>query len=566
MNSSSENCGAVVGNSILDDSFTPPRRSSSRQQRRYHHHYDFQDRPPLDESLDLLAPSTQQRNGDKNTNTRGAAAVSPLFAADPLLQQLQRTGSGVVEHDTVVRVGRDAQRRSFFHSSLILSYASTVLAEHLEHCCEVVQQPNRPEDGRFVLDIPHKPASDWECLQAFLEPHAVQQAVITRDNLPMLLPWFLELQLTVLLRECDVRLRQHVVRHHSPTTNTATAAASQQDMSNLLMLCKIAVQANLAETAEAAFTSAAAWLQQRPDLWVQQKNGGGGASVDLLEQMAQLLLQCLRPETETTTSSNAQDDSADEEKKAEPSAPSSRPPPFEPQASAKLFVAAIAYLPADCLHALMQAKKNPIQELLSNALFPYLAREGILRHRPPTPPPVDDTSTPGRTSTSNNNNKSSRDGTTTSSGSPTKKVDSPPRPAYSFHTVKSFGSVTSGSTAALQQVATEFQAGLQQFLFALGQDDTVAEPADEATDTSKDDVSPPQPSSSLNADPGSFPPDETAVARGAWLERIWQKLNEPPALDGSALPHRSAVDRTSGGKQAQEQQPQPPRRRRTFAC
>ena len=389
MNSSSEGCGAVVGNSILDDSFTPPRRSS--RQRRYHHHYDFQDRPPLDESL--------ERGGDNNNNTRGAAAVSPLFAADPLLQQLQRTGSGVVEHDTVVRVGRDAQQKSFFHSSLILSYASTVLAEHLEHCCEVVQ-PNQP-DGRFVLDIPHKPASDWECLQAFLEPHAVQQAVITWDNLPVLLPWFLELQLTVLLRECDVRLRQHVVRHHSPTTTTATFAASQQDMSNLLMLGKIAVQANLAETAEAAFTSAAAWLQQRPDLWVQPKNGGGGASVDLLEQMAQLLLQCLRPETGTaaTTSSTDQDDSdSAEEKKSEPPASSSRPPPFEPPASAKLFVAAIAYLPADCLHALMQAKTNPIQELLSNALFPYLAREGILR-RPPTPLPMDDTSTPGRTAT-----------------------------------------------------------------------------------------------------------------------------------------------------------------------
>lgn len=59
---------------------------------------------------------------------------------------------------------------------------------------------------RYWLEIPHKSPREWEELVPFLQPRSVQAAAITPSNLPVLLPWFDQLELTVLLQECDTML------------------------------------------------------------------------------------------------------------------------------------------------------------------------------------------------------------------------------------------------------------------------------------------------------------------------------------------------------------------------
>lgn len=97
--------------------------------------------------------------------------------------------SSAVGDDVLILVGD----KEFRHSRAILCYASKVLAQHID-------------DETDELHIPHKSSSEWNELQAFLQPRSVQSASITPRNLPALLPWFEQLELTVLLRECDLLL------------------------------------------------------------------------------------------------------------------------------------------------------------------------------------------------------------------------------------------------------------------------------------------------------------------------------------------------------------------------
>ncbi len=117
--------------------------------------------------------------------------------------------SNVSVDDVLVRVGG----KDFRHSRAILCYASKVLADHLA--------------ARDELHIPHKSPSEWSELQAFLQPRSVQAASITFRNLPALLPWFDQLELTVLLRECDTSMSK--VRFASLTTDESS---SQNGVSN----------------------------------------------------------------------------------------------------------------------------------------------------------------------------------------------------------------------------------------------------------------------------------------------------------------------------------------------
>jgi hypothetical protein len=118
-------------------------------------------------------------------------------------------GSNGSNDDVVVRV----EGNDFRHSRAILCYASKVLAHHLA--------------TRDELHILHKSPSEWNEVQAFLQPRSVQSASITFRNLPALLPWFDQLELTVLLRECDILLSK--LRFATMTTDESS---SQNGVSN----------------------------------------------------------------------------------------------------------------------------------------------------------------------------------------------------------------------------------------------------------------------------------------------------------------------------------------------
>ena len=164
-----------------------------------------------------LAPHTAEFsnsniNGGVLTLARSGNESSALYASSfakpqdtPVEKALSTTtsSSALLEEDVLVRVG--PSHHEFRHSKAMLCYASDVLARHLMPCpADLITSDNNKV--WWVLDIPNRSHTEWTKLQAFLQPRSVQAASISPLNLPTLLPWFQELQLSILLAECDILL------------------------------------------------------------------------------------------------------------------------------------------------------------------------------------------------------------------------------------------------------------------------------------------------------------------------------------------------------------------------
>ena len=170
------------------------------------------------------------------------------------------TASQRVPADVRITVGTVAKGRAeFWHSSHILRYASPVLAAMLTTDDHAINA------SYFTLALPHKRPHEYKVLRPFLEPHAVTACTVTAELLPVLLPWFQELQLTVLLRDCDCILASMVW-----STSKQSVATDLQDC---LLAVQIAVQAgdSLPQTFSAATAVLSSYLTVRPDLILDTK-------------------------------------------------------------------------------------------------------------------------------------------------------------------------------------------------------------------------------------------------------------------------------------------------------
>jgi hypothetical protein len=302
-----------------------------------------------------------------------------------------------IEHDTLVIVEDDEKTLEFRHTSLILQYASVELAKYFvgynrkdsdeERDHDTIRATRKGDDNnmQFMLHVNVQDANDWRSLQPFLEPHAVQPAMVTPNNLPVLLPWFQQLKLNVLLQECDMQLSCHLLT--PPTSRTSldqfrtiisddcNVGAENDDyltLWNTIRLGEIAVKAGLERTAKQAFIVATGWLKRFPNVWLQQPSQCY-PSTTLLVQALALLVQCLLdPNIDDSIN-----ESQDTETSFESTDSSNWESMFQPTEASYLFSAMIMYLPLDCVEQQRLYCYKNLQQLLINPLCPYLIREGI---------------------------------------------------------------------------------------------------------------------------------------------------------------------------------------------
>lgn len=172
------------------------------------------------------------------------------------LSSTSSVASSRVPADVRVVVGT-LQKREFAHSSHMLRYASPVLNALLSN----------PNVSTHVLEFPHHAPHEWKCLKKFLEPHAVQAAVVTADELPVLLPWFCELQLALLIKDCDSIL--------ASLSWPISSQAVVTDLQDALLAVRIAVfddGKSLPQTFAACTAVISSYLTNRPDLWLLHKS------------------------------------------------------------------------------------------------------------------------------------------------------------------------------------------------------------------------------------------------------------------------------------------------------
>ena len=298
-----------------------------------------------------------------------------------------------LEHDTLVIVEDDEKALEFRHTSVILQYASAELAHFLLECKpedsedelnhDSVRATRRGDDSniQYTIYVSVQDANDWRSLQPFLEPHAVQPAVVTPNNLPVLLPWFQQLKLNVLLQECDMQLLYHLVTPPSSPTSLDPFQSSNHDdiqerfgtddyltVSNTLRLGAIAVKAGLDRTAKQAFIVASTWLERFPNVWLQQDQEHYN-SIELLVQALNLMAQCLLARNV--------DESLDLGESFESVDSITWESLFEPSEASYLFSSMIGFLPIDCVNRQQIQNCTNVRQLLTNPLCPYLIREGI---------------------------------------------------------------------------------------------------------------------------------------------------------------------------------------------
>jgi hypothetical protein len=206
----------------------------------------------------LVSPSAPGRSILKKTRS---STVSPDLSSLAV-----SSSASVVDDDVFVNVGG----QEFRHSSAMLSYASTVLAQHF-------RSASSGGDGAvfyYTCDIPHKSPEEWSALQAFLQPRSVTAAAITPMNLPILLPWFDQLALTVLLQECDALLSSLEWPNAA-----ATAGPRTDDLADLLLLTRSTGKAHLPKTRRTCLDVIVSYLEQIPRLFLE---------LDLLQSLTSL--------------------------------------------------------------------------------------------------------------------------------------------------------------------------------------------------------------------------------------------------------------------------------------
>jgi hypothetical protein len=225
------------------------------------------------------------------------------------------------ESHVIVHVGQGDNLQSFSHSAHMLAYASPVLNKHW--------YASYKSENRYELHLPNCSANEWKLLVSFLEPHSVRNAKITTHNLPILLSWFHELQLSLLLAECDHILSSLQFATCSGKDEVPTGpVATVHDLQDLLLLTRISGHYSLPNCWQYCLSLLECYLSDMYHLFL--------LDTTILNTFIQLLQDF-------------------------------------PTGRITLWRSIIAFLPAD-----LPVFRQP-EELIHNPLFSYLWREGICK-------------------------------------------------------------------------------------------------------------------------------------------------------------------------------------------
>ena len=134
----------------------------------------------------------------------------PQLKPSSLLQQ---------SNDVTILVGKEPNQRICHFNSHVLLYIS----EYFSY----VMVPDTNTNLGWVIDFSHKNVEEWNLFYPFLEPPAKRTVFIDIDNLPLLLPWFHEFNLPLLLHQCDILL--------SSITFRPPSTARTEDLQDVLL-------------------------------------------------------------------------------------------------------------------------------------------------------------------------------------------------------------------------------------------------------------------------------------------------------------------------------------------
>ena len=207
------------------------------------------------------------------------------------------------------------------HSSHMLAYASPVLAKRLTPISHGRYR------GKQRVDIPNGNVDEWKILKPFLQPHAVERANVTTQNFATLLPWFHELDIAILLKECDALLSTLTF------TNPQREEPTNQDWHDILILAQISNHVKLDLTWQRSMDTLNGYLLRYPGYCAREKN---------LKLMMDLLREC-------------------------------------PMARNFLWQSVANYLPQDLLDE-YKSEGDVATKLVKSRLFPFLWREGVKKH------------------------------------------------------------------------------------------------------------------------------------------------------------------------------------------
>jgi hypothetical protein len=220
--------------------------------------------------------------------------------------------------------------QEFHHSSAILAYASDYLRGKMI---------KNGRHNRYYIDFSFHSADEWKVVLEFLQPRSMGTAALSWQVLPVVLPWFAEFQLQVLLQDIDHFLLETVV-----VTQTEDDKDVPMTIHNLLLLAHIGYACGL----ETTKSQARQWLRSKllqPQHVPKEIDSNGSEdhdSVNLDWELSDLqLLSSVLKE-------------------------------FEDLRVYLWESSLIVYLPHDL-------NVEDSHGLVSNSLFPYLLREGMMQ-------------------------------------------------------------------------------------------------------------------------------------------------------------------------------------------
>lgn len=244
--------------------------------------------------------------------------------------------------DVTIIVGKGPEQQAFPHNSHVLRYISDYFTEVMVHSSNSTSQhassslDEEPHNVHpsWIIDFSHKKVEEWKAFYPFLEPPAKRTVSLGIHNFPVLLPWFHEFQLPLLLHQCDTMLSSlffpNLQQHPQPG-----------DLQDCLLFLYAALSCNLPQTQQLGVQVLESYLRGAPHLFLLD---GISTSTSSLQRLV-ILLQCF--------------------------------PHFQKQVwdpSIKRF------LPPD-IHACFDVD-SPIGRdwMLQNPLFPFVLREGMSKY------------------------------------------------------------------------------------------------------------------------------------------------------------------------------------------
>lgn len=233
-------------------------------------------------------------------------------------------------NDVAIVVGTGPDQQTFYYNSHVLLYISDYFSHIMRPIMThptttvVVGAAAAAHKNKWKIDFTHKRVQEWEIFYPFLAPPVKRTVSLDIFNLPVLLPWFHEFQLPLLMHQCDVMLSGLVFRH--------CKKAQTDDLQDVLLLLYTALSCDLPQAQDLGITVMESYLKEAPHLFLQHS----------AIQRLIILLQCF--------------------------------PHFQQQ----LWFSSIrSYLPADLDLCCNVNTRSGRDELLQNPLFAFLLREGF---------------------------------------------------------------------------------------------------------------------------------------------------------------------------------------------